>query len=152
MTQPTPQRLHVEFDAAEPCPIAFEGDPSIVLYFASWAFSLSFGAQHELAQAARRLETAHKVELRPLLRYADRQIEDEADRQELERMWQDPTPLAGCCRAVAAGIAAGDEQLDALLEGYGDLAPRLGELATMCDWAAQQGARVRLSFDLGAPE
>ncbi len=147
-----PQRLHVEFDAAAPCPIAFEGDSSIVLYFASWAFSLRFGAQHELALAAGRLETAHKIELRPLLHYADRQIEDEADRKELERVWQDPAPLAACCRAIVAGIAAGDGQLDTLLEGYDDLAPRLGELATMCDWAAEQGARVRLSFDLGAPE
>ena len=145
------QRLFVEFDAAAPCPIAFEGDPSIVLYFASWAFSLRFGAQHELAQAARRLETAHKVVLRPLLRYADRRVEDEADRTELERMWQDPAPLAECCRTIVAGIAAGDGQLDEVLEGYEDLAPRLGELASMCDWAAELGARVRLSFDLGEP-
>ena len=146
-----PQRLYVEFDAAQPCPIAFEDDASIVLYFASWAFSLRFGAQHELAQAARRLETAHKVVLRPLLRYADRRVEDEADRKELERMWQDPAPLAECCRAIVAGVAAGDGQLDELLEGYEDLAPRLGELAAMCDWAAGQGALVRLSFDLGEP-
>lgn len=143
--------LHVEFDAAEACPIAFGGDPSVVLYFASWAFSLRFGAQHELALAARRIETAHKVALRPLLRYADRRAEDEADRRELQRTWQDPSALAGCCRAVAAATTAGDRQLDELLDGYDDLAPRLAELAAMCDWAAGQGAHVRLSFDLGDP-
>ena len=146
-----PPPLHVEFDADEACPVAFEGDPSVVLYFASWAFSLRFGAQHELALAARRVETLHKVALRPLLRYADRRVEDEADRRELARMWQDPAALAECCRAVAAATTAGDRQLDELLEGYEDLAPRLGELAAMCDWAAERGARVRLSFDLGAP-
>ena len=145
----SPPPLHVEFDASEACPIVFGGDPAVVLYFASWAFSLRFGAQHELALAARRIETAHKVALRPLLRYADRRVEDEADRRELQRMWQDPAPLADCCRAVAAAIAAGDRQLDELVEGYEDLSPRLGELAAMCDWAAAQGARVRLSFDLG---
>ncbi len=154
MTSPTddaPPPLHVEFDADEACPLAFEGDSSVVLYFASWAFSLRFGAQHELALAARRIETAHKVALRPLLRYADRRVEDEADRRELQRMWQDPAALAACCRAVAAATRAGDRQLDELIEGYEDLAPRLDELAAMCDWAAGQGAHVRLSFDLGSP-
>ena len=145
----SPPPLHVEFDADEACPLAFGGDPSVVLYFASWAFSLRFGAQHELAQAARRIETAHKVALRPLLRYADRHVEDQADRLELQRMWQDPAALAGCCRAVAAATLAGDRQLNELLEGYEDLGPRLEELASMCDWAAAQGAHVRLSFDLG---
>ena len=148
-TEDPPPPLHVEFDADEACPIAFEGDPAVVLYFASWAFSLRFGAQHELALAARRIETAHKVALRPLLRYADRRVEDEADRRELQRIWQDPAPLADCCRAVAAATVAGDRQLDELIEGYEDLAPRLQELAAMCDWAAARGARVRLSFDLG---
>ncbi|MYB41322.1 MAG: hypothetical protein F4X76_03840 [Chloroflexi bacterium] len=143
--------LHVEFDTDEACPIAFGGDSSVVLYFASWAFSLRFGAQHELAKAASRIETLHKVALRPLLRYADRRVEDEADRRELQRMWQDPAALADCCRAVAAATTAGDRQLNELLEGYEDLAPRLGELAAMCDWAAAQDAHVRLSFDLGEP-
>ena len=150
-TEDPPPPLHVEFDGDEACPIAFGGDPAVVLYFASWAFSLRFGAQHELALAARRIETAHKVALRPLLRYADRRVEDEADRRELQRIWQDPAPLADCCRAVAAATVAGDRQLDELIEGYEDLAPRLEELASMCDWAAAQGAHVRLSFDLGAP-
>ena len=150
-TEDSPPPLHVEFDGGEACPIAFGGDPAVVLYFASWAFSLRFGAQHELAQAARRIETLHKVALRPLLRYADRRVEDEADRRELQRTWQDPAALADCCRAVAAATLAGDRQLNELLEGYEDLAPRLEELASMCDWAAAQGAHVRLSFDLGDP-
>jgi hypothetical protein len=159
MTQPTTQRLHVEFAADAPCPVAFEGDPTVVLFFASWAYSVRFGGQHELAKAAMRLQRRHKIELRPLLRYADRDIEDPADRQALERAWQDPAPLAECCRAITAAITSGDAELDGLLDGYEELTPRLEELAAMCDWAERQGeqgeggARVRLSFDLGpAPE
>ena len=143
-------RLVVEFDAEEACPLGFGGDPAVVLYFASWAFSLRFGARHELALAARRVETAHGAPLRPLLRYADREAEEDADREALGRAWQDAAPLAACCRAVAAAIASGDRALEALLADYADLAPRLGELAAMCDWAAARGARVRRSFDLGA--
>lgn len=147
-----PQRFYVEFDSAESCPIAFEDDPSVVLYFASWAFSLRFGAQHELAQAARRLETRYKITLRPLLRYADRRIEDASDQKELDRMWQDPVPLGESCRAISTQIQSNDKELNELLNGYEDLEPRLMELAAMCDWAAEQNNRVRLSFDLGALE
>jgi hypothetical protein len=147
-TRGSSQRLTVEFNAAEPCPVAFGGDPDIVLYFASWAFSVRYGAAHELAEAAKRLERRHGVALRPLLRYADRDVEDEADRREFERVWQDATPLAETCRAVAAAIASGDEALDTLLSDYPDLAPRLLDLAAMCDWAAARGARVRLSYQI----
>lgn len=146
------QRLYVEFEGDEACPVAFGGDPTIVLFFASWAYSVRFGGQHELAQAAMRMQRRFKVELRPLLRYADRDVEDTADQRELDRAWQDPAPLAECCRAVTAAIAGGDEELDGLLEGYDELAPRLTELAEMCDWAAGAEARVRLSFDLRPAE
>lgn len=146
------QRLYVEFEGDEACPVAFGGDPTIVLFFASWAYSVRFGGQHELAQAAMRMQRRFKVELRPLLRYADRDVEDAADQRELDRAWQDPAPLAECCRAVTAAIGGGDEELDGLLEGYDELAPRLTELAEMCDWAAASEARVRLSFDLRPEE
>lgn len=146
------QRLYVEFEGDEACPVVFGGDPTIVLFFASWAYSVRFGGQHELAQAAMRMQRRFKVELRPLLRYADRDVEDAADQRELDRAWQDPAPLAECCRAVTAAIAGGDEELDGHLEGYDELAPRLTELAEMCDWAAAAEARVRLSFDLRPAE
>ncbi|MXZ63240.1 MAG: hypothetical protein F4Y98_06505 [Chloroflexi bacterium] len=153
MTSDAPtQRLYVEFEGDEACPVAFGGDSTIVLFFASWAYSVRFGGQHELAQAAMRMQRRFKVELRPLLRYADRDVEDAADQRELDRAWQDPAPLAECCRAVTAAIAGGDEELDGLLEGYDELASRLTELAEMCDWAAGAEARVRLSFDLRPEE
>ena len=146
------QRLHVEFEGDEECPVAFGGDPTIVLFFASWAYSVRFGGQHELAQAAMRMQRRFKVELRPLLRYADRDVEDAADQRELDRAWQDAAPLAECCRAITAAIAGGDEELDGLIEDYGELAPRLTELAGMCDWATAAESRVRLSFDLRTSE
>ena len=146
------QRLHVEFEGDEECPVAFGGDPTIVLFFASWAYSVRFGGQHELAQAAMRMQRRFKVELRPLLRYADRDVEDAADQRELDRAWQDAAPLAECCRAITGAIAGGDEELDGLLEGYEELAPRLTELAGMCAWAAAAESRVRLSFDLRTSE
>lgn len=144
---PPGRRFFVEFDAAEPCPLDFLDNPEVVLFFASWAFSVRFGGQHELAQAALRLQRRHKIDLRPLTRYADRNVEDEADRRELERAWQDPAALATCSRAVAAAQEAEtDPELGALLAGYEHLAPRLHELAAMCDWGQARGARVRLSF------
>ena len=153
MTSDAPtQRLYVEFEGDEACPVTFGGDSTIVLFFASWAYSVRFGGQHELAQAAMRMQRRFKVELRPLLRYADRDVEDTADQRELDRAWQDPAPLAECCRAVTAAIAGGDKELDGLLDGYDELAPRLTELAEMCDWAAGVEARVRLSFDLRPEE
>ena len=146
------RRFFVEIDAAEPCPLDFVGDPDIVLFFASWAYTVQFGGMHELAQAALHLQRKHKVNLRPLLRYADRQIDDEADRHELERCWQPAADLEGCCRAVVTALESGDEKLESLVDGYPTLAPRLRELASICEWAAEHGARTRLSFDLSHGE
>ena len=142
------RRFFVEIDAAEPCPLDFEGDPDIVLFFASWAYTVQFGGMHELARAALHLQRRHKINLRPILRYADRHIEEQADELELERMWQPAEELAACCRAIASALEGGDTALDELVAGYETLAPRMRELASICEWAAARGARVRLSFDL----
>ena len=42
----------VEFETEKSCPHHFEGDPSILLFFQSWAFSVQFGGQHDLAKIA----------------------------------------------------------------------------------------------------
>lgn len=146
------RRFFVEFDASEGCPLDFLEDPTVVLFFASWAFSVRFGAMHELAQAALHIERRHKIKLRPLLRYADRHVEDDADRQELERVWQPPEDLARCCRALAGAMESDDAKLRDLLTGYDALPARLRELAAMCDWGSAREARVRLSFDLSHDE
>ncbi len=107
---------------------------------------------HELAQAAMHLQRHHKIDLRPLLHYADRDVSDAADRAELERVWQEGTPLAKCCRAIAKAWESGDETLDALTTGYETVPARLSELAAMCDWASAHESRVRITFDLRTDE
>ncbi|MEZ4553465.1 MAG: hypothetical protein AB7L91_05345 [Dehalococcoidia bacterium] len=138
--------LFVEFDTDEPCPFGFLGDPTVVLFFISWAFSMRFGGMHELAQAALHMQRKHRVDLKPLLTYADRDAESDDDRRELERAWQDAAPLAESARAVATALETDDTALRQLTAGYEELAPRLRELAAMCNWAASRGAGVRLSF------
>ncbi|MDA0256851.1 MAG: hypothetical protein O3C25_03815, partial [Chloroflexi bacterium] len=130
------ERFFVEIEGGEACPVEFGGDAELVLFFASWAFTVRFGGMHELAQAAMHLERRHKIDLRPLIRYADRDATDAADRAELERAWQDAAPLAECCRAIAEAWESGDAELDALTAGYEALPERLRELAAMCDWAS----------------
>ena len=142
------QRFFVEFDGNEDCPLGFLDDPSIVLFFQSWAFSARMGGQHELAHAANHLQRKLKLDLKPLYRYADRDVETAEDAQELERSWQPASDLATCVLAVATVWETPDETLAPLVVGYEHLAPRLRELAAMCDWGAARNARVRMSFDL----
>ena len=152
----TPQRFFVEFDPApdEPCPVVFADDPVIILFFQSWAYSLEFGGTHELAQAAQYLKTKRKIDLRPLFKYADRDIETPNDQREMDRSWQPAADLASCARAVAEAWATPDATLAPLIEGYAHLAPRLLELAAMCDWHAARDAeaRVRMTFLLETPD
>ncbi len=157
-TPDTPQRFFVEVDPpladGEACPVAFKDDPVIILFFQSWAYSIEFGGTHELAQAAQYLKTKRtpKLDLRPLLKYADRDIETANDQREMDRSWQPAADLAACARAVAEAWTAPDDTLAPLIEGYAHLAPRLLELAAMCDWAAERDARVRMTFLLETPE
>ncbi len=146
------RRFFVETDAAEPCPLDFENNPDIVLFFASWAYTVQFGGMHELAQAALHLQRRHRVNMRPLVRYADRRTEDDADAQELERAWQPAAELAICCRGIVAALESGDARLDELTAGFEALAARLRELAAISEWAAARTARVRLSFDMSHDE
>ena len=143
-----PERFFVEFDLSEECPLGFLDDPAIVLFFQSWAFSLRFGGDHELAQAAAHLDRQLKIDLKPLLKYADRDVETTADEQEMRRSWQPAVELAACARLVAQEWESPDATLAPLIAGYEQLAPRLRELAAMCDWAAARDTQVRMSFDL----
>jgi len=147
-----PHRFFVEFDTDEVCPFPFTDDPVVILFFASWAFSADFGGQHELGDAAMHLKRRLNVDLKPILKYADRDFESELDRRELERSWQPSIALAACVREIAAHLEAPDETLAPLIAGYEHLAPRLRELAAMCDWAATRNARVRMTFDLREPD
>ena len=141
--------LLIEFDIDEPCPLRFEGDPSALLFFMSWAYSLRFGGMHELAQAAMHMQRHHKVDLKPLLTFADHNVEDDDDQFALDHSWQDSVPLATCCRAVIDALQSEDEDLHSFTAEYEPaLLPRLHDLAAMSDWGAARGARIRLSFTL----
>jgi hypothetical protein len=140
--------LYVEFDQPETCPHAFAGDTSDLVYFLSFAFSARYGSTHELSRASLLLRGEFKIDLRPLLTFADREVEEASDQRELERAWQEAAPLADCCRQVVAALDSGYAGLGELTAGFPALRDRLDELARMAEWAAERGARVRLTFEL----
>ncbi len=140
-------RLVVELDPPGEPPAAFGGDSAALVYFLSFAFATRYGAQHELSKATALLRDTHKVDLKPLLTFADRAAEDEADRAELERLWQDAAPLAECCRAAVAAIDA-DAAVEELLADFPELRDRIDDLARIASWAAAEGRRVRLTFEM----
>lgn len=137
-----------ETDADEPCPIAFRAAPDVLVYFLSLAFSTRYGSQHPLSLLALYLRGEYKVNLGPLTTFADRDVEVEADQVELDRVWQDAAPLAASIQATLTAIGGDDERIPQLLAGAPDLAPRLEDLLLMTEWAAERGARVRMTFEL----
>lgn len=141
-----------EAEAADRCPVAFGGDTADLVYFLSFAFSARYGAQHELTTLALRLRGGDdKIDLTPLLTFADRNPEDPADERELQRAWQDAAPLAACCRQVVAALDRldrDDPHVRATLARYPALRDRIAELGRMAEWAAARGARVRITFEL----
>ena len=141
-------RAFVDFDPPQPDAPDFESDTSDLVYFLSWAFATRYGANHELSLAALVLRGEFKVDLSPLLTFADRNVEDEADSAELERVWQEPEPFAETCKQVAAALASGERRLAALQEEYPLLRRNIEELGRIAAWAAARHVRVRLTYDL----
>ena len=146
MREPAATALIVETTAEEDCPLEFFGDSADIVYFISFAHSERYGSSHPLSKAARILKRL-RINLVPLLTFADARTESAAEEQALETMWQDPAPLAECARRVAQEIESA-EQLRELAADFPELPERLRELATMADWAAERGARVRLTYVL----
>ena len=139
--------LIVEFDPPGEAP-AFTGDTAPLVYFLSFAFAARYGAQHELTRASLLLRGGeHKIDLKPLLTFADREPDDPADERELERVWQDAGPLAECCRRVVAAIDA-DAAIREHLREFPALRDLIEELGRIASWAAETGRRVRLTFTL----
>jgi hypothetical protein len=132
-------------DAAE---AAFGGPTDVLVHFLSFAFASRYGAQHEFSKLALLLRAEHKLDLRPLLTFADRNVEEDADARELERVWQDAAPLAETLRALIERLDAHDPRVDELVRDAPDLRDRLADLLRMADEAAERGARVRLTFEL----
>ena len=140
--------LHVEFDPPGEPPDSFGGDTAPLVYFLSFAFAARYGAQHELTAASRLLRGGrHKVDLKPLLTFADRETDEPADDRELQRVWQDAAPLADCCRRAVAAIDDDADVQEQLLE-FPTLRDRIDELGRMAAWAAEREARVRLTYTM----
>jgi hypothetical protein len=141
-------RLFFETDPPDAAPPAFGGPTDVLVYFLSLAFSTRYGAQHAFSKLALVLRAEHKLDLAPLLTFADRHVEEDADARELERVWQDAAPLAETLEAFVAILDAHDAQIDELVREAPDLRDRLADLLRMAEAAAARGARVRLSFEL----
>lgn len=147
MPEPGTTALIVETTADEDCPVEFLGDSADIVYFISFAHSARYGSAHPLSKAADILKRQLRVNLAPLLTFADARTDSADEEQALETMWQDAAPLAASARGVAEAIE-GAEQLRDLTSDFPELPDRLRELAGMADWAAERAARVRLTYVL----
>ena len=141
-------RIILDFDPPQPEAPGFTADTSDLVYFLSWAYSARYGASHELSEAANVLRNDLKIDLLPLLTFADRNVEDPADEETLLRAWQDAAPLAQCCEATAMALDSGNERLDELTEDYPALRLNIEELGRLAGWAAGRGARIRVTYEL----
>ena len=140
--------LYFEVDGDEPCPVAFGGASDVLVYFLSLVFATRYGSQHDLSKLALLLRGERKIDMAPLSKFADRNIEEEADAKDLERAWQDAPPLAKTLHDVNEALDAGDKRIEAMMAESPDLRARLGDLQRMAEWAVERGYRVRLTYDL----
>jgi len=139
-------KLIVETSAAEPPP-GFRADPSDLLAFLSFAAAERYGSVHPLSGAAALLRKRHLVDMTPLLVFNDAVPEDDEDRRELERLWQEPAPLAAAARDAATAIRT-DAQITSLVHEFPALPDRLDDLAGIARWAAERNASIRLTYRL----
>ncbi len=141
----TPTTLIVETTSDEPCPLDFLGDTADIVYFISMAHTERYGADHSLARAAAVLKRTLRVNMAPLLKFADARTDNAAEEEMLEGLWQDAGPLADAARTVAEAIQ-GTAELRELTSSFPELPERLKELAGIAAWAAERGAEVRLTY------
>src|SRR3954467_7695029 len=104
-------RIVLDFDPEQPDAPQFHHDTADLVYFLSMAFAARFGASHELAEASLVLKNTHKVDMPPLIRYADREIEEPSDESLLENAWQGAAPLAASARQAVQALTSDDEAL-----------------------------------------
>lgn len=145
MPEPAPTVLIVETTSDDDCPLEFLGDSADIVYFISFAHSERYGSAHPLSKAAGYLKRRLRIDLGPLLTFADARTESAAEERAVEAMWQEAEPLASSTRLVADAIEAAPE-LRELTADLPELPLRLRELADMADWAAERNARVRLTY------
>ncbi len=145
MSEPAPTALIVETTAGVECPIDFLGDSADIVYFISFAYSERYGSDHPLARAAALLKRQLRLDLSPLLKFADARVENEEEERALESLWQEAAPLAECARRAAEAIEETPEVRE-LTADFPELPDRLKELSHMAAWAAERGAQVRLTY------
>ena len=141
-------RAYIDFDPPQPDAPDFEHDTADLVYFLSWAYAMRFGANHELSIAALVLKTEFEIDLAPLLTFADRDVEDDADREALTDAWQAAAPLAACCEQVSRAFTSGEQHLQTLTQDYPSLEAGIVELGQLAAWGARRGARIRLSYEM----
>jgi hypothetical protein len=141
-------RLVLDFEPPQADAPGFTSETADLVWFLSWAFSTRYGANHELSLAALVLRGEFKIDLLPLLTFADRNVEDPADEEALERAWQDAAPLAECCARVAEALGSDEQRLAALPEDYPLLRDNVADLGRIAAWAAERGARIRVTYEL----
>ena len=141
-------RVILDLDPPQPDAPDFTSGTSDLVYFLSWAFSARYGASHELSAASLILRGEFKIDIRPLLTFADRDIEEPADAEVLERSWQDAAPLAECCERIVEALLSDNKRLGELQEDYPRLRGSIDELGRIARWAAERGARIRVTYTL----
>ena len=141
-------RIVLDFDPPQPDAPAFESDTSDLVFFLSWAFSARYGANHEMSIAALVLRSEFKIDLVPLLTFADRNVEDPADEEALELAWQDAAPLAECCESVQTALGSDEKRLTTLREEYPTLRQNIRELGQIATSIAERGGRIRVTYEL----
>lgn len=146
MPEPSPTVLIVETTAGDP-PVEFLGPSSDIVYFISMAHGERYGAAHPLARAAFVLKRKLRLNITPLLTYGDARTDNSEEAALLEKLWQDPAPLAAAARTIAEAIES-TQELRELTADFPELADRLRDLAGMATWAAGQGAKIRLTYVL----
>ena len=141
-------RIVLDFDPERPDAPKFSTYTSELVFFLSWAYSQRYGATHEMSQAALILRSEYKIDLTPLLTFADREVEEEADEDVLERSWQDAAPLAECCAKVTERLRGDDQRLSDLREDYPNLVTSIEELGRIAEWGAEHSLRMRITYEM----
>jgi len=141
-------RIVLDFEPQQPDAPDFTSGTGDLVFFLSWAYSSRYGASHDLSIAGVLLRSEFKIDLGPLLTFADRNVEDPADAEAIELAWQDAAPLAECCRLVDEALGSDEQRLVSLRTEYPLLRENVRELGQIAAWAAERGARIRVTYEL----
>ena len=123
------------------------GRPTSSSTFLSLAFSTRYGRLHPLSQLALFLRGEMQIPITALTTFADRNVEEDTDQDELDRVWQDAEAARRDHRTVIKRAGIRRRAYRVLTDDAPDLASRLVDLKP---WpkGGPTNARIRLSFEL----